>query len=342
MNPKEPAPSQIQIARLTGFSTATVSRALANHPLISAATKAAVRDAAGKLSYRPNPLVSTLTAQIRRSRISPTVSTLGYVTSAPLPSEDRNPWTEFYHGAREHAGELGYNLDLLWRREPGMTLRKFNGVLRARGIRGVIISPLSDVMGHITMDFPRLAAATVGHPLAKPRLHHASAWHLQCMNLALRMILKRGYKRIGYAIFPHTDRYASFSFSSRFLLYQSTITAKERIPLLVHPQEKRVPSRRQFETWFGKHSPDVILCSGPLIPDWIRELGLNVPQDVAYANLFAFDKESSESGIQEPSRLVGACAVDLVVEQIHQNRFGAPANPKSVLVEGEWVEGKTL
>jgi hypothetical protein len=34
--------------------------------------------------------------------------------------------------------------------------------------------------------------------------------------------------------------------------------------------------------------------------------------------------------------------VDLVVEQLQQSRFGIPANPKSVLVEGEWVEGKTL
>jgi hypothetical protein len=71
-------------------------------------------------------------------------------------------------------------------------------------------------------------------------------------------------------------------------------------------------------------------------------LGLKVPQDVAYANLFIHNKEGGESGIYEPSRQVGACAVDLVVEQLQQNRFGVPANPKSVLVEGEWVEGKTL
>jgi hypothetical protein len=40
------AVSQNQIAKLTGFSRWTVSRALANHPLISEATKAAVNAAA--------------------------------------------------------------------------------------------------------------------------------------------------------------------------------------------------------------------------------------------------------------------------------------------------------
>jgi DNA-binding LacI/PurR family transcriptional regulator len=342
MNPKESTASQYQIARLTGFSPTTVSRALANHPRISEATKAAVNAAAKKLGYRPDPQISLLKAQIRRSRVTPSGSTLGFITSAPLLTEERNPWNEFYYGAKEHAEELGYNLDLIWRNEPGMTTRKFNGILRARGIRGVIINPLSDAMGHISMDFSCLAAATVGHPFAKPHLSHASAWHLQCISLALRKILKHGYKRIGYAIFPHTDRYASFSISSRFLLYQSTIPEKQRIPLLVHPQEKKLPSRRQFAAWYGKHRPEVILCSGPDIPRWIRELGLKVPQDVAYANLFVHDKESGESGIYEPSRQVGACAVDLVVEQLQQSRFGIPANPKSVLVEGKWVEGKTL
>jgi transcriptional regulator with XRE-family HTH domain len=127
------AVSQNQIAKLTGFSRSTVSRALANHPLISAQTKKEVRAAAKKLGYQTNPLVSTLTAQIRKSRISPTVSTLGYITSFPLNLDEHNHWTEFYHGAREQAAELGYGLDVIWRRQPGMTTAKFNGILRAPG-----------------------------------------------------------------------------------------------------------------------------------------------------------------------------------------------------------------
>jgi LacI family transcriptional regulator len=342
MNPKEPAPSQNQIARLTGFSRPTVSRALANHPLISEATKATVNAAAKKLGYRANPLVSTLTAQIRKSRISPTVSTLGYITSFPLQLKEHNHWTEFYHGAREHAHELGYNLDIIWRREPGMTIRKFNKILQSRGIQGVIITPLPDAMGHITMDFSRLAAATVGYPLAKPHIHHCSGWHLQFMGLALRKIVRKGYHRIGYAIFPDADRFASFSYSSRFLLYQSTIPAKQRVPMLVHPQEKRAPTIQKFKSWYEKYRPEVILCTSYVVEEWMAELGLKAPKDVAYANLSLIDKKSSVSGIFERTRKVGACAVDLVVEQIQQNILGVPDIPKSIHIEGEWVEGKTL
>jgi LacI family transcriptional regulator len=334
--------SQNQIAKLTGYSRSTISRALANHPQIATKTKKKVNAVAKKLGYQTNPLVSMLTAQIRKSRVSPTVSTLGYITSFPLETEGHDHWTEFYHGAREHAARLGYGLDVIWRREPGMTASKFNGILRARGIRGVIITPIPDAMGHITMDFSRLASATVGYPLAKPHIHHCSGWHLQFMSLALRKIARRGYTRIGYAIFPDADRFASLSYSSRFLLYQSTIPAKQRVPLLVHPRDKRTPTMLQFRSWYEKYQPEVILCTGPLVEEWMAQLGLKAPKDVAYANLSLIDREGPVSGIFERTRKVAACAVDLVVEQIQQNDLGLPEIPKCIHIEGEWVEGKTL
>ena len=334
--------TQSHIAELTGFSRSTVSRALANHPSITVKTKKRVQAAAKKLGYRPDPLISSLTAQIRRSGISRAVSTIGYITSFPLQLEEHNHWTEFYHGAREHAHELGYNLDIIWRREPGMTIRKFNKILQSRGIQGVIITPLPDALGHIAMDFSRLAAVTVGHPLAKPHIHHCSGWHLQFMALALRKIVRKGYRRIGYTIFPDGDRFASFSFSSRFLLYQSTIPAKQRVPLLVHPQEKRAPTLQEFQAWYLKYQPEVILCAGYVVEGWMVQLGLKAPKDVAYANLSLIDNGGAVSGIFERTRKVGACAVDLVVEQIQQNILGVPDIPKSIYIEGEWVEGKTL
>jgi hypothetical protein len=47
------------------------------------------------------------------------------------------------------------------------------------------------------------------------------------------------------------------------------------------------------------------------------------------------------AGIDQSGERVGAAAVDLVVEQLHANEFGRPPNPKTVLIEGRWVPGKT-
>ncbi|OZI74829.1 LacI family DNA-binding transcriptional regulator [Bordetella genomosp. 12] len=50
------------IAQALGLSHATVSRALADHPKISAATKAKVREAAGTMGYVPNGTAQTMRA----------------------------------------------------------------------------------------------------------------------------------------------------------------------------------------------------------------------------------------------------------------------------------------
>ncbi len=340
-------PSHYQIAEITGFSRSTVSRALANHPLISDRTKTAINAAAKKLGYQPNPQIALRNAQIRQNRGARNLSVLGYITSfawagVEIPGEKSSPYAEYYAGAQAHAEELGYKLDVIWRLESSMPAARFNSILRARGIQGVLIAPRPRPLGHISMDYSRVAAVALGHPLPSPHISHSSPWHLQNMNLAIRVILKHGYKRLGFAIPPDADRYANFSYSSRFALYQTQIRKTQRVPMLASPEQKTHPSLEKFKSWFEKYRPEVILCTSTLIPKWIAELGLRVPNDVAYANLSLIDTKSEVSGVYERTRKIGACAVDLVVEQLHQNRHGVPDIPKSNLIEGEWVDGKTL
>ena len=337
--------SQYHIAELTGFSRSTVSRALANHPSITVETKKLVQAAAKKLGYKTNPLVSILTAQLRKSRVVPIESTLAYVTSYPkaeISKVDSPTYHEFFLGAKEHAEELGYKLDVIWRRESSMSAKRFNAILQTRSIRGVIIAPRPTPLSHITMDYSRVAAAAIGHPLPSPHISHSSAWHLQMMSIALRKIVKKGYKRLGYAIFSASDRFSNFSYSSRFAIYQMQVSQKYRIPMLVAPWMNQQPSQQKFESWFRKHKPDVILCTGDAVPGWLRQMGLKAPQDVGYADLTLGRRDSAVSGVFERARKVGACAVDLVVEQIQQNILGVPDISKSIFIEGEWVEGTTL
>ena len=112
--------------------------------------------------------------------------------------------------------------------------------------------------------------------------------------------------------------------------------------MLVVPWKNQQPSQQQFESWFKKHKPEVILCTGDAVPGWLQKMGLKAPQDVAYADLTLGRRDSAISGVYERPRKVGACAVDLVVEQMQQNILGVPEIPKSILIEGEWVDGTTL
>lgn len=86
------------IARKLKISTATVSRALNNHPAISEATKKNVANAALKLNYQPNRLASSL--RLGKSHI------IGVL----IPSAEINFFGSVIHGIEKVANEQAYSV----------------------------------------------------------------------------------------------------------------------------------------------------------------------------------------------------------------------------------------
>lgn len=339
-------PSQNAIARAAGVSRSTVSRALSDHPGTNEETKKLVRETAERLGYRKNAVVSMLTAQIRASRLQKTSSTLAYMTTLWTPKIPLiNPtYHLFFEGARRRAEELGYGLDLIWRKESAMTGPKMTKILQARGIRGVLVAPRPTPMSHIRLNWDKFAAACIGHAMPAPKLHLAVADHTRIIETALRMIKKYHYKRVGFAVFPSSDHYAQYNFSSRFLFYQSQIPPGDRLPPLYNPtlDHDGHPDLPRLAKWIEQHQPEVIIGMSPQILEWLAELKISVPDDVAYVDLSLPSTNGSCAGIFEQPEVIAASAVDLLVEQIHHNQRGVPVHPKSVTIEGVWVDGKTL
>ncbi|WP_460566404.1 LacI family DNA-binding transcriptional regulator [Flaviaesturariibacter terrae] len=86
------------IARHLNVNAATVSRALNNHPAISAGTKEAVLRAARRLRYQPNRVASSL--RLGKTRI------LGVM----IPSAEINFFGSVIHGIEKVASEQDYNV----------------------------------------------------------------------------------------------------------------------------------------------------------------------------------------------------------------------------------------
>jgi LacI family transcriptional regulator len=86
------------IARSLQVNAATVSRALNDHPAISAATKEAVQGAARLLNYQPNRVASSL--RLGKTRI------LGVM----IPSAEINFFGSVVHGIERVASEQDYNV----------------------------------------------------------------------------------------------------------------------------------------------------------------------------------------------------------------------------------------
>lgn len=133
-----------QVADHAGVSVATASYALRNDSRISTATRQRVLASAHTLGYRPNPRVAGLMAHIRGAHPRTRPERIAFVwMQTPPEFVGHNTFLQRYRdGTRRRAEQLGYALDEFWTDAQGMNQRRLTQVLRARGIVGVVFSPV--------------------------------------------------------------------------------------------------------------------------------------------------------------------------------------------------------
>ncbi|QEC51253.1 LacI family transcriptional regulator [Anseongella ginsenosidimutans] len=116
------------IARELNTTAATVSRALNNHPSISAATKEMVRETAARLNYRQNKLASSL----RSGR----THTIGVI----IPSAEISFFGSVVHGIERVARSKGYRVLLFQSNEdPSCEAEGIEALLQSK-VDGIIAS----------------------------------------------------------------------------------------------------------------------------------------------------------------------------------------------------------
>ena len=100
-----------------------------------------------------------------------------------------------------------------------------------------------------------------------------------------------------------------------------------------------VPDVEPFVQWFEKYKPEVILSKASFVLPIFQKLGLRVPRDVAFVDLFLEDFEGGTAGVRQNHETVGALAVELLAGQLQHNKYGVPKIPTTTYVEGTWFDG---
>ena len=330
------------IAKASGVSVMTVSRVLRKQANISPETQQKVQTVADKLGYRPNPMISALMTYRRAGRAERDYSTLGYITNFPTRDgwKHNNLYKQFFQGASESADRHGYRLEEFWLREPGMSSERLSKVLYYRNVSGIIVAPLPASHGHLRLDWDKFSAVTFGYSLAAPSLHRAVNHQFRSMALAMRQLRKLGYRRIGFAMSASFDSRVDHQWSGSFVVEQRRSPASDQVPL--HIVEDKNWTAKNFAAWFCKHQPDVIISQQTEVLDWLREMGKRVPEDVGFVHTNCQDKSGEFAGIYQNGKVVGEVAVDFLVGMVQRNERGVPELAHSVLVDGTWVDGKTV
>ncbi len=328
------------IARAAGCHFSTVSLALRNHPRLPRATCERVQRLARELGYVPDPMLASLAHY--RSALRPVAyhATLAWLTNHPARGGWRQVpiFLDYYRGAAARAAELGYRLEEFWLREPGMTPARAGQILRARNITGLVVAPQPEPGMAVELDWADFSAVAIGYSLARPRLHLVCPAQFGAIKVAMHELLARGYRRPGLVMLRASDDRVDQHWQGGYLVAQQSCARGDRVaPLFLEAWDEA-----RFAAWFRRHRPDALITKLPEVGAALRRAARRGAREVGVAYLTLAAPGGELAGVHENPAEVGAAAVDYVTGMIHRNERGLPALPRRLLIEGTWVDGRTV
>ncbi len=352
MNPRV---TQADIAKKLGVHPTTVSLALRNHPSLPEETRKRICSLAESLGYRPDPDLRSL-MWYRRSKAEKRnyTATLAYLTNWDTRFGWK-PWpahAQFYEGASKRAAQLGYQLEHFWLGEPGLTDQRLSEILEARGITGVIIASFQpDFNRPLQLDWNRFSAVKIDFSPRENSLHCITNDHASIIRLALRQARAAGYNRVGFVLPEKFDAFADLAWSAGYLSEQLTLPSSQQVPLLRYqtpPFSESQPYKgdqvpaETLKAWLQENRPDMVISWGPFVLPTFQDLGISVPEDMAYADIFLEDMTGGTAGVRQNCLQVGECATDIVADLVEHHKLGVEAIAKTTTFGGTWFEGASM
>jgi len=334
-------PTLRDVAARAGVSVATVSMALRSHPRVSVATRMRIQELAREMGYAQDSSVARLMHYLRRKRVEKAPEPLAFVTR--LREEDLLRFPTFHRqflGATRRAAELGYRLDF-HTVDGMMNERRLGRVLRARGVRGVVIGPQIEPEGRLDLGWEHFASVAIGYSFLWPDTDRVINDKMQSVYLAMLELRRLGYRRPGFVMEQWVDDRLRNHWTGAFLSCQFRHwPADTHVPPMVHPSD-----RAALVAWFERWRPDVLIgveLAEPL-RFLVEDLGVRVPEDVAFAVL---DKQTEgpfagHAGIDQHPERIGEAAIDMLSAYLMRNELGVSGHPRVVSLPGVWVDGET-
>lgn len=267
-----------KLSEALGISISTVSRALKDHPDISAATKLKVKELAEAMEYEPNSYAVQL--RTRQSNV------LGLL----VPSIDNFFYDSFIAAVEDEARKFGYSVMIMQSRDSVEIETANLNIFRKNMAMGVFatVSIATDDMA----PFHKLEDLKIP-VIFFDRVPEEKGFHTVCLSdadaarLAAEAIIEKKKQNV-LALFGHPHLSISKVRSKTFV-----DTFKQQLPsanIAVDFPEQPEPSKEiALKALQSANPPDVIFCMGDLIligvMRAIHELNLKVPEDVAVISI---------------------------------------------------------
>lgn len=346
-----PNPTTISmIAEKAGVSKSTATLALKNSPKVIEEKRLKIQKIARELGYKPNPFVSAQMAHIRQKKKQKMVTTIGFVSTWINNDEHKRlRWSiigRYCAGAKMRAEELGFLFELFEFDQDETSDARIQQILESRNIDGIVLAPLRTSTARLNLNWSSHSLSAIGYYDAYDKIHRVFYDNYRCMQLVMTRLVDYGYQRIGFITNEETEIRAGHYWSGAYLDFQfRMIPEDQRVPLLGMAKLEAELNKRDFDQihdWYLERKPDAIISFLDRTLHYFKSKGYKAPEDFGYVAL-TWTKEMGDcSGYNQCLEEVGAAAVDVVVDGLHRNERGIPRNHSTTLLDGQFIEGKTL
>ena len=312
------------VAQACGVSVATVSMALRDMGRVPLSTREKIKKAAVKLGYVRDVEMSRLMSRARRPEPSSPHEELVFLTEIPIGSEPDPafPWLHpVFHRTRDTAHLLGYELNPVVIPSDLPTQKKISKALWARGIRGIIVSPITQSENaSLSLEWKHFACVEIGATIQNVNLHRVERGFYDDLLELYETLHAQGYRRIGIALTESRLKFMRQMPEATLLFFQSR-----------HPEMQSVKPMRDFtqdglQHWLEEQKPDVIMIYEP-VSDWLDALKIRVPRDLGVVYLHSTKK--SQTGLLPDVNLLCKEAVHLLIRMVEGGEWGLPSRPRS-------------
>lgn len=338
---KPQKPSIRTLAAASGYSVATVSMALRGLGRIPPETRKKIEVVAAASGYMRDLEMSRLMSRARRPSQAVDREVLVFLGEVPLgPKPDpRSPWLHgMFHAARAAARLQGCEMEYVSIAPDPRMQKKLSRSLRARGIRGLVIGPVTTWSPAVlALNWDHFAAVELGSTIQKPLLHRVERGFYDDLLEACRHLRASGYRRIGIALPPVRLEFMRHMPEATLLYFQQEHPDMVPVAPLHVAHEWR---REGLESWLREEKPDVILVYEPDVPRWLTELKVRVPRDLGV--FYLSSTGGRQSGLVPDIDLLTGEAIHLLVRMVRGAEWGLPSRARSHRFHNLFHQGATI
>jgi len=326
------------LAHRAKCSVNTVSLALRDSPRISEKTRTHIQKLAQETGYRPNPLISALVST--RSKASE--QTIALLTKFPVPFSELRDYgrfeAELHRGIKEKASELGFRIEEFPTAVAGApSAERLTGILRARGILGVLLFPSGDIeVNFPALDWKHFAVVAAGFHANQWPMHRTALDQGRSVEQCLTRLTELGFKRIGFGLTRQLDPRWNYAASGRFVVWQMGQPVKNRVPLV--PGSDEFPDKEHFEKWLVQHRPDAVILKAEGYVSGVKAVNAKHGLKILPVVITATPDERLAGAPARPD-LLGRTSISVLARELYLNHFGIPETPEVTLVSAKWQDG---